>query len=475
MITYSFFAQGHLPQSRTMHDLSVLRNAVFPTGLDLHFQIQNNKESAEGLCSQLRSTLKRLKGVNDLPSWDKLVDGGQEMLDKRQEDINSLLKLYMDQATKDYHTSKLDKERLLLNAHLSQQQSIQVLELHGRLAESMDKSRLVIEKALGDRLEDTNEKLDKAIRLIMKQNQDVISNMPVEATKNITEFDVHDMQALMASQKEALQNVLDQNAMLAGQNSELRMHLSFVPVEYRDFITKLQKTDNPKYRDQRRNPKVIVPESFHKDGYANDFTIELEDAPLAHSAVQFCLRDAQYATLGEARRGMERGVKLRDYVQTHVSPKSAHLAKSAPPGLPPQVPDTSSASQSRTPLDQRLTSTGQAQIARQFTAAGALNDGHDCTLFTMPVLYTRTSTVYDREMYKLEKERFEKLDEAETTLHAAIVESLSPGTVRTINTSTTSGIALLSAFQLVGKVEILFSTPTLQDILTVNADLQRPL
>jgi hypothetical protein len=93
----------------------------------------------------------------------------------------------------------------------------------------------------------------------------------------------------------------------------------------------------------------------------------------------------------------------------------------------------------------------------------------------MPVLYTRTSTVYDQEMYKLEKERFEKLDEAETILHAAIVESLSPGTVRTINTSTHSGIASLSAVQLVGMVDILFSTPTLQDILTVNADLQRPL
>jgi hypothetical protein len=375
MITYSFFAQGHITQSRTMRDLSVLRNTVFPTGLDLQFQIQDNKESAEGLCSQLRSTLKRLKEVNDLPSWDKMVDGGQEMLDKRQEDIDSLLKLYMDQATRDYHTSKLDKERLLLYAHLSQQQSIQVLELHGRLAESMDKSRLLIEKALGDRLEETNEKLDKAIRLIMKQNQDVISNMLVEATKNITEFDVHDMQALMISQKEALQNALDQNAMLAGQNSELRMHLSYMPVEYRGFVANLQKTDNPKYRDQRRNPKVIVPESFHKDGYAIDFTIELEEAPLAHSAVQFCLRDAQYATLGEARRGMERGVKLRDYVQLHVFPKSAPPAKSAPPGLPPPVPDTSSAPQSRTPLDQRLTPTGQAQVASQFTAAGVLNDG----------------------------------------------------------------------------------------------------
>jgi hypothetical protein len=84
-------------------------------------------------------------------------------------------------------------------------------------------------------------------------------------------------------------------------------------------------------------------------------------------------------------------------------------------------------------------------------------------------------TIFDREMYKLEKERFEKIDEAETTLHAAIVESLSLGTVRTINTATPSGIASLSAAQLVGLVHTLFSTPTLQDINTVNADLLRPL
>jgi hypothetical protein len=165
MITYSFFAQGHMTQSHTAHDLSVLKNTIFSTGLDLDFQIRDNKEITEGLCSQLRSTFKRLKGANDFPSYDKLVDGGgQELLDKRQEEIDSLLKLYTDQATRDYHTSMLDKERLLLYAHLSQQHVIQVLELHGRLAESMDKRSLLIEKALGDRLEDTNSKLDVAIR-----------------------------------------------------------------------------------------------------------------------------------------------------------------------------------------------------------------------------------------------------------------------------------------------------------------------
>ncbi len=43
----------------------------------------------------------------------------------------------------------------------------------------------------------------------------------------------------------------------------------------------------------------------------------------------------------------------------------------------------------------------------------------------MSTFYTRQATVYERELWKLEKEKFEKFDEAETTLHAAIVESLS--------------------------------------------------
>jgi hypothetical protein len=83
---------------------------------------------------------------------------------------------------------------------------------------------------------------------------------------------------------------------------------------------------------------------------------------------------------------VERGVKLREYVQTHVIPKNAlpgqelpaqqhAFPRNAPPGLPLPVPDQSSASQSRIPLDQRLTTMGQAQVANQFTTTDALHDG----------------------------------------------------------------------------------------------------
>jgi hypothetical protein len=98
-----------------------------------------------------------------------------------------------------------------------------------------------------------------------------------------------------------------------------------------------------------------------------------------------------------------------------------------------------------------------------------------CPVIAMPAFYTRTATVYDRKLWKMDKETFEKFDEAETTLHASIVESLSQGTIRTINTQHPAGISSLNALQLVEVMHTLYSTPTLQDITTVDNDLKHPL
>jgi hypothetical protein len=96
-------------------------------------------------------------------------------------------------------------------------------------------------------------------------------------------------------------------------------------------------------------------------------------------------------------------------------------------------------------------------------------------VIAMPAFYARAATVYEREAWKLEKENFEKFDEAETIVHAAIVESLSQGTIRTINTQHIAGISSLTALQLVEVIHNLYNTPTLQDITTVENDLKRPL
>ena len=93
----------------------------------------------------------------------------------------------------------------------------------------------------------------------------------------------------------------------------------------------------------------------------------------------------------------------------------------------------------------------------------------------MPAFFNRNSTTFERAQWKFDKECFEKYDEAETILHTAIVESLSQGTIRMINTQNVAGIASLSSLQLVEVIHKLYSTPTLQDITTVETDLKRPL
>ncbi len=65
-----------------------------------------------------------------MPSIDKLENMTAESLDEHQAEIDALLGIYTEQITEDYHACRIDKERLILLSHLSQQQSLEVLEAY---------------------------------------------------------------------------------------------------------------------------------------------------------------------------------------------------------------------------------------------------------------------------------------------------------------------------------------------------------
>jgi hypothetical protein len=96
-----------------------------------------------------------------------------------------------------------------------------------------------------------------------------------------------------------------------------QIHLSFMPVEYRDYISNLQSTNDYEYRNQRRTPRVIIPDTFHKQGSE----ILLEDAPMAHPFVINMFRDAQYETLSAAKQQMDRGCAMRAHITTDAATK----------------------------------------------------------------------------------------------------------------------------------------------------------
>ena len=137
-------------------------------------------------------------------------------------------------------------------------------------------------------------------------------------------------------QKKALNETYEQNALLVSSNAELRMFLSFMPIKYREYVSKLRAESNILYRQQRISPKVI---QTNDKGAA----IKLVDAPMADPTVQYALRDAEYANLREARSHMERGIALRN--RTLSDPATKVYPKSAPPGdqPPPSIRHTTPA------------------------------------------------------------------------------------------------------------------------------------
>jgi hypothetical protein len=142
-----------------------------------------------------------------------------------------------------------------------------------------------------------------------------------------------------------IREALTKNAQLVTENSELRMHMSFMPVEYRDYVKNMQTSNHQQYRKQRATPKVIVPNTDHKEGLAD---IELEDTPMSHPSVQFLFRDAQYSTLAEARSNMGKGFALRKRQSGDLTKREASWRVDPPPT---SVPTSTKAPASR----QRLT------------------------------------------------------------------------------------------------------------------------
>jgi hypothetical protein len=124
--------------------------------------------------------------------------------------------------------------------------------------------------------------------------------------EKINPYEVSDMRRVLQTQTGALHNLQNTNAVLVAENSKLRMHLSLMPVQYRDFAANMQASNHQAYLAQHTDPKVIV----LRDNHANGGEITLMHAPMSHPSVQSYLRDAQYTSIGEAK-AIERSFQLR--------------------------------------------------------------------------------------------------------------------------------------------------------------------
>jgi hypothetical protein len=88
----------------------------------------------------------------------------------------ALIRLFLEQVTNDFNAFRLEKEKLILLAHLSQQQSIEVLQLNMKLADIMDQSQVQIEQSIGKNIDDNTSKMERHVKDILHQNRLLFRN-----------------------------------------------------------------------------------------------------------------------------------------------------------------------------------------------------------------------------------------------------------------------------------------------------------
>jgi hypothetical protein len=162
----------------------------------------------EGISTHLRSTLRRLREITALPSIDRLGDMTAEQLDERQAEIDALISLYTDQISKDYQACRLDKERLILLSHLSQEQSIEVLEANLKLARDMGSHQIHVTQTVEQEIMRNHNEMEKHVFEMLERNRKLIHNSLMESCETITPYDTLDMKRVLESQKVMMNEVL---------------------------------------------------------------------------------------------------------------------------------------------------------------------------------------------------------------------------------------------------------------------------
>jgi hypothetical protein len=279
MAMYSFFLQGQLyPKQRAQEDLEVLKAATLTADHDLCSQVRSEVQQVNNAQIQMRNALYNLQKAVTLREYDDLLMKGPHFLHERQEEIDKLIALYDIQHQADFTTAKFNASRLTMLSHLAQKQAIEALDLNIRLVEAYEQIDSKIEENTVNQIMHSQHAMRVQVEQLLHANAFQIGNALRTVQEKINPYDVDDMRHVLLGQKETFQDLTNKNAVLVTENSQLRMHLSFMPVQFRDFVANLQATNDVLYTTQRRDLKVIIPRDDHMAGG----NITLTHAPMSH-------------------------------------------------------------------------------------------------------------------------------------------------------------------------------------------------
>ena len=296
---YAFHMQYQtLPAERTKLDLQLLRASSLHSGDDLLGQVTDSSEMVSGLSLNMTNTLDKLEEECELPNYRALQKWSKQEFAARASAVKSILDLYREQARRDYQLLRSTKEKNIVLAQLANKQAIENLVLNSRILKMAQEKDIQVRSTIGADLKAATDKIKDAMATITENTVGRLESQYGEVIQTITPYDTDDAMQLLAKQTELLAGLELTNTMLVSENSRLRVHLSFMPIRYRQEIETMQKPDNQLYREQRRVPKNISPQD--SDNHAGK--LKLVEAPRAHEMTRRYLHDCEYAGVNEISR-----------------------------------------------------------------------------------------------------------------------------------------------------------------------------
>jgi len=327
---YSFHMQCQaLPAERTTLDLQVLRASSLHATDDLMGQVTDSSEIVSGLSLNMTNTLDKLEEECELPNYRTLQNWSRQEVEARSSTVRATLKLYREQAQRDYQMLRVAKEKSIVLAQLTNAQAIENLVLNSRILKMVQDKETQVRTTVGADLKAATDKYKDAMWTVTQNTIAKLEAQYGQVLETITPYDTDDAMRLLDKQTELLVSLEYANSMLVSENSKLRVHLSFMPIRYRQEVEKMQQTDNQVYREQRKIPKNFSPQD--SDNHAGK--LKLVEAPRAHEMTRRYLHDCEYANIGEIRAGVVEAAKLKKNLYMNRIPRRTEDIN-APPLLP---------------------------------------------------------------------------------------------------------------------------------------------
>jgi hypothetical protein len=110
----------------------------------------------------------------------------EKQLDKRQASIDALINLYTDQVKRDYNMFHLQKQQLVLLSHLTQRQSIELLQVNHRLSQMIGLNIEALKTSIDEEVVKTSAEMEKRIANMFEQHRKFIGFTITKVAEKIT-------------------------------------------------------------------------------------------------------------------------------------------------------------------------------------------------------------------------------------------------------------------------------------------------